>query len=155
MPSDVRIRARGEADLPALGALLAEVHRSDSYPADPRRACAAWLVEGERPGDPAWVAESDGRLLGHVALERDAGVVRRLFVAPTARGLGVATALMDAIEGGARRLDVVDLDRAAIALYEGRGWVRTGSYVGDWTAGDGKPARVLTYELGRRGRGRG
>jgi len=47
-----------------------------------------------------WVAEENGRLLGHVALERkkDAAVLRSLVVVPSAQGQGLGRLLMDLAE---------------------------------------------------------
>jgi GNAT superfamily N-acetyltransferase len=96
----------------------------------------------------AWVAELDGRLVGHVSLSRSgegdlapglwsrrsgasedsAAVVGRLFVAPRARGHGIGALLIGrAVEEARRRglhpvLDVVASDTAAAALYERLGW---------------------------------
>lgn len=50
-----------------------------------------------------WVAEENGRLVGHVALERtaDAAVLRSLAIAPAAQGRGLARRLMDLAESEA------------------------------------------------------
>jgi len=50
-----------------------------------------------------WVAEAEGRVVGHVALEAtaDAAVLRSLVVAPEARGQGLGGRLMDLAEGEA------------------------------------------------------
>ncbi|MGA2080770.1 MAG: GNAT family N-acetyltransferase [Holophaga sp.] len=47
-----------------------------------------------------WVAEEDGRLLGHVALEptADAAVLRSLVVIPEAQGRGLARLLTERVE---------------------------------------------------------
>ncbi|OIK25086.1 GNAT family N-acetyltransferase [Streptomyces malaysiense] len=126
--------------------LLAEVHRRDGYPEN-------WP---ERPGDwlarpslfAAWVAELEGRIVGHVGLSdggaedrapglwsRRAGVpveatavLSRLFVSPAVRGRGVGALLMERAAGEARRrgrhpvLDVLTSDTSAVALYERLGW---------------------------------
>ena len=49
------------------------------------------------------MAEEDGRLVGHVALERtaDAAVLRSLAVAPSAQGRAGKTRLMDLAESEA------------------------------------------------------
>lgn len=58
-----------------------------------------------------------------------------IFVAPWARGYGVAGRLVDAIEAAARvaRIEVLNTDlrdtqKAAMHLYEGRGFVRWGTH---------------------------
>lgn len=50
-----------------------------------------------------WVAEENGRPVGHVALERtaDAAVLRSLAIAPAAQGRGLARRLMDQAESEA------------------------------------------------------
>src|SRR5262249_42862519 len=79
----------------------------------------------------AWVAEAGGEVAGHVLLT-DAGEgaasIKRLFVAPAARGHGLGGALFDAacaeaVARGLRpELVVAETDRAAIRLYERGGW---------------------------------
>ncbi|MEW1718098.1 GNAT family N-acetyltransferase [Streptomyces sp. NPDC093109] len=141
-----RIRPREKGDLEACAQALAEVHRGDGYPVNWPEFPADWLAS---PGQQAaWVAELDGRVVGHVALspagdgdaapglwsERTgrpaagAAVVSRLFVSPSARGHGIGALLMDrAVRDAAARglhpvLDVVASDTAAAALYERLGW---------------------------------
>jgi GNAT superfamily N-acetyltransferase len=119
-------RARTDADLAACAELLRAVHTRDGYPlylpADP----AGWLSPPTLRA--AWVAELDGRVVGHAALCRpsagdeapgrwaatgtperpgrrgdvaDPVVVSRLFVSPAARGLGIGAALLDHVRGEA------------------------------------------------------
>ncbi|MGW2226019.1 GNAT family N-acetyltransferase [Streptomyces formicae] len=143
----LRIRERDETrDTDACVGLLAEVHESDGYPVNWPAAPGDWLA-GDAPLG-AWVAELDGRVVGHVRLspaeaddaapvlwsERagaDVGataVVSRLFVAPGARGHGIGALLMNRVEREARGrglhpvLDVVSTDASAAALYERLGW---------------------------------
>ncbi len=78
------------------------------------------------------VALSDGLPLGCVALKgngSDTGEIKRLWIAPAARGLGLARRLMDEAETEARMLGHkslrLDTNRAlteAIALYRHLGW---------------------------------
>jgi hypothetical protein len=56
------IRPRNDADLDALVAILQESHRTDGYPPMAEHVTANWLTE---KGDPAWVADLDGVLVGH------------------------------------------------------------------------------------------
>ena len=126
--------------------VLAEVHAADGYPmrwpADP----VAWL----RPDAEGWVAEQDGRILGHVLLEaRDgATTISRLFVAPGGRRRGLGERLLDAARAAASArglavtLEVVDSGAAAIALYRRLGWQHTGTGPGGWLTPDGVPATV-------------
>ncbi|WP_234311829.1 GNAT family N-acetyltransferase [Streptomyces griseus] len=126
-------------------AVLAAVHEDDGYPMDWPARPADWLTP--RSLLSAWVAELDGRVVGHVVLSHSeegdvapglwsarrpgagaAAVVNRLFVSPAARGRGIGAALMEraAREASARGLhpvlDVVATDTAATALYERLGW---------------------------------
>jgi GNAT superfamily N-acetyltransferase len=144
----VVVRRRTEADLEVLGQLTARVRAADDYPTylpddDYRRFL-------KRPAQlAAWVAELDGRICGHVALNPgaspavmralhdagivgDVGVVARLLVDPDARRRGVArdllqTARAEAVaQQRAPVLDVVESAQAAIALYRSAVWVEVG-----------------------------
>jgi DNA-binding MarR family transcriptional regulator/GNAT superfamily N-acetyltransferase len=85
-----------------------------------------------RPRGAFLVAMSDGVPLGCVGLKGTGGdmaEVKRLWVAPSARGLGLAKRLMEATEAAARDLAIkmlrLDTNRAlpeAIALYRNSGW---------------------------------
>ncbi len=78
------------------------------------------------------IARSDGMPVGCCALQGDGsrtGEVKRLWVSPAARGLGLATRLMNAAEDHARSLGMtllrLDTNRtltAAIAMYRAQGW---------------------------------
>jgi GNAT superfamily N-acetyltransferase len=155
-----RIRLRTDDELGECVGVLEAVHRADRYPIhwpdDPGR----WL--SPRALLNAWVAESDGRIVGHIGLraatadvsasvwsdatglppERLASITR-FFVSCDSRAAGVGGALLDAAcaEAGARglhpALDVVETNHDAIRLYEQRGWRRVGSQ--PWPAAqDGK-----------------
>lgn len=105
-----------------------------------------WLMQPSLVA--AWVAELDGRIVGHIGLSRSeaddaapvlwssregvssaaVAVVNRLFVAPTARGHGIGALLMTRVMREAKErglhpvLDVVASDTSAVALYERLGW---------------------------------
>ncbi len=94
-------------------------------------------------GDPAsgmWLAYLGDEVVGCVALRRlesipRAGECKRLYVKPSARGNRVADKLMDALEVFARDeglewiyLDTYDDLKAAISLYERRGYERCERY---------------------------
>lgn len=126
--------------------VLAEVHQRDGYPVNWPDQPVEWLSHASVWG--AWVAELDGRVVGHVSLSRSGdgdlapglwsdrsgasreltAVVSRLFVAPQARGHGFGALLIGrAMEEARGRglhpvLDVVASDTAAAALYERLGW---------------------------------
>jgi GNAT superfamily N-acetyltransferase/DNA-binding MarR family transcriptional regulator len=78
------------------------------------------------------IAESDGLLVGCVGLkgdDSDVAEIKRLWVAPSARGLGLAYRLMEAVENVARRRSIkilrLDTNRAlsgALHLYRTLGW---------------------------------
>lgn len=146
--ASVEVRSRSDGDVPACLALLRDVQRTDRYPSTVTDLAAFLLPEHEIA---AWVAAVDGNVLGHVALhqpptsatidlvatgtampfERHA-VVSRLFVAPQARGRGLARSLLRTALEQARAdrlravLDVGHDFTAAIALYEAEGWSRFG-----------------------------
>lgn len=99
------------------------------------------------PGDPGelrpprgifLIADCDTRPVGCVALRTDApgvGEVKRLWIAPEARGLGLATRLMAAVQDHARamgfhtlRLDTNGALTEAVALYRRAGWTEIPRY---------------------------
>ncbi|MEV5978949.1 GNAT family N-acetyltransferase [Streptomyces sp. NPDC052114] len=143
----LRVRERAaERDTEACIGVLAQVHRTDGYPVNWPDRPGDWLDGGDGYG--AWVAELDGRVVGHVGLFRPgagdaapalwaeragvgvdaAAVVGRLFVAPDARGHGIGALLMGRVAREARSrglhpvLDVVSSDASAAALYERLDW---------------------------------
>jgi GNAT superfamily N-acetyltransferase len=143
------IRVRTEDDLDALVGALALVAEADGYPtrwpADP----AGWIRSSAVID--AWVADDGGDLLGNVNLrwpgdqapvtmwrarggDEECALVSRLFVVPSARRRGLGLALLDAACARAadlgRRpvLDVVDDNRAAVAMYRRLGWIELGRY---------------------------
>ena len=78
------------------------------------------------------VAMSDGLPIGCVGLKgtgSEIAEIKRLWVAPAARGLGLGRSLMDAAENAARRLCIrvlrLDTNSAlpeALGLYRSTGW---------------------------------
>ena len=90
------------------------------------------------PADPAryrpplgafLIASRDGQPLGCVALSIPDDEVKRLWIAPEARGQGLARRLMQAVEDQARamglamlRLDTNASLTEALALYRSMGW---------------------------------
>ncbi len=87
-----------------------------------------------------WLAHISDEVVGCVVLRQlasipRAGECKRLYVRPSARGMRVADKLMDALEAFARDeglewiyLDTYDDLKAAIALYERRGYERCERY---------------------------
>ena len=144
----VIIRVRTEEDLDQCERLARIVHEIDGYPpylpGDLRTFIGAGAIT-------AWVAETSGEIVGHVALNQGSspavmklasdttgepsqhlGVVARLLVSPSARrkGLGrslLRTAASNAVHRGLRPiLDVATMFEGAIRLYEACGWHRAG-----------------------------
>ena len=146
------IREKSESDTVACVELLLRVHERDRYPLRlPQNAQGFITTEHE---SAAWVAERDGRIVGHVALHHASGdptlgaaqratglaadrlvVVSRLFTDPCLRRAGVGRALLRhatkyAESGGQRAvLDVGQSLTAPIALYEAEGWERVEALV--------------------------
>lgn len=150
------VRPRTAGDLDEAVAVLSRVHDLDGYPTTPPSDPVAWL-DGPRTR-ASFVAEMDGRIVGHVSravaegdqaavlwaerLGRPTGelaVVKRLFVDPSSRGRGVARRLLERIVADAHRnglhpvLDVDASSASANALYERAGWQRVGSIELTWT----------------------
>jgi ribosomal protein S18 acetylase RimI-like enzyme len=96
------------------------------------------------PGRALFVARLDGVIAGSAQLIRPprnneaqafSAQLTSTFVAPWARGHGLARGLLAAVEQAARRagvailnLDVRDTQRAAIRLYESAGYTRWGTH---------------------------
>lgn len=131
--SDVPIVLADPASPPSLAALAA-------YFAELDRRFPGGFDPGP-PADPALyrpphgvflIAPDDDLPLGCVALSRDdaeSGEVKRLWVAPAARGKGLARRLMAAVEAQARamglrllRLDTNGTLTEAVAFYTREGW---------------------------------
>jgi GNAT superfamily N-acetyltransferase len=144
----VLIRAKTEADTTACLDLLLRVHERDGYPLHiGPEDVPEFFLSGREVA--AWVAELDGRIVGHVALhwtpgyptlavaQRASGrpaedllLVARLFVASDLRGTGLGRDLLRLATGHAQSLgrravlDVGQTLSAAVALYESEGWSR-------------------------------
>ncbi|WP_344249549.1 GNAT family N-acetyltransferase [Isoptericola hypogeus] len=164
----VVVRDRVPADLPALAEVLAAQRPASGYP---HRWPLPFPVEEflVRPDEErAWVAESGGRMLGHVSVTTvpddrygaiwsagagrpvaELGCVSVLFVAPAAQGRGVGGALLDVAVAHLRDqdrtpvLDVDDRDGVAHAVYLHRGWRVVGEARFDWQRPEAPPARLL------------
>lgn len=149
--SDIEIRPTIPAELDALAHVLVDVYEADGYPVEGVDDPKSWLELPNPIGQ--WTALRNGSPIGHVAVLRpsptdgapalleeqqgvnlvDIAVVARLFVAPNARGGGVGNELLGKAERAAHLhgyrlvLDVLDKDRAAIAMYKARGWAALGA----------------------------
>lgn len=164
---DTVVRPRTNEDLAPAAAALVRVHHLDGYPVEGVSDPIAWLTPDGLV--EAWVAELDGRVVGHAALvtatdSDDAArlwsahsgtpvseilVLARLFVDPDARGHKLGEDLTRAIMNAAARrgrplvLDVMTKDTAAIRLYERLGWRRIGTVT--HTFGDGHETPAVCY----------
>lgn len=156
------IRPRRPEDVPVLVEVLLAQQPLTRYPV---RNPLPFPVEDflhARDAQAAWVAQIDGRVVGHVcwtsgpdpttaavtACARahhcdvsELGWVSALFVALGAGGQGVGRRLLatavDAIRGSDRRpcLEVVDLNPVAGRLYRSTGWVEVLRTRPEWLAG--------------------
>lgn len=147
----VAVRPRRPEDLPALLGVLQCTHEQEGYPVRAAAVNADWLADPVELG--GWVAHSDARPLGHVALHRAKGpclpvwtagagcaahelaVVSRLFTDRTVAGSGTAL-LGHAVEQAQalRRRAVLETDvlSPALGFYLRRGWRQVGTAVQQW-----------------------
>ena len=105
---------------------------------DPGPDTPQGLEEMRPPGGIFLLAEEGAALLGCVALRTLApgvGEIKRLWVSPSARGMGLAGRLMQAVEDSARsfghrtlRLDTNGTLTEALAFYRRRGWTEIPRY---------------------------
>jgi ribosomal protein S18 acetylase RimI-like enzyme len=156
------IRLRQPSDLPELVRVLQAVYEADGYP-DVWPTDPLAFVENADPL-AAWVAEADGQVVGQVlvcSLEPDnawsAGSssdlveIKRLFVSPSAQGLGLAQQLMQtALAEAARRscravLETRADNEAANRFYQRGGWQRAGTVRAIWTDADGQHPQMQLY----------
>lgn len=165
-PTAVTVRPRVDVDLDAAAQALVAVHAVDGYPVEGVDDPHAWLLPEGMIG--AWVAELDGRLVGHVILSEPQGedavvmwqaqsgatdteiaVLARLFVHPDARGhsagrqLTTAAALHAAKIGRRCVFDVMTKDTVAIQLYERLGCERLGETM--HVFGDSQQVPAICY----------
>ena len=162
----VVVRDRRDDDLPALAVVLAEQQAISQYPV---RWPLPFPVEEflVRPGEErAWVAELDGRVVGHVAVYELEGDLRDHFVAATGTedlaelavlfvaadviGTGVGGMLHDtAVDwivstGRQPVLDVVAVHARAVEVYRHRGWEAVGEVRPVWLAEDFPMLTLMT-----------
>ena len=148
----VVIRRKHHVDANACLELARLTHEVDGYPKYLPGDLDAFVNDAAEMA--AWVAESAGRLVGHVAVHAATAdpassiassatglaaeqmlVIARLMVHPKARRKGVGRQLLDTATSyaAARQLmpilDVSQESDAAIALYEDLGWRRAGPLV--------------------------
>jgi GNAT superfamily N-acetyltransferase len=145
------IRERVDDDLDVCVGLLRDVHELAGYPINWPADAGKWLTPDDGLG--CWVAVSDGRVVGHVALTTngaDGAAVERLFVDPKATRAGIGRQLLDhcvttaAQLGRKLSLEVVDNRGAAVTLYRRAGWRETGRSAIDW--GGDQASAVLHFD---------
>lgn len=159
------IRPRRPDDLPALADALAQQQPFSRYPF---RWPLPFPVEDflARPNEEqAWVAEVDGRPVGHVMVGRprpeeadafahlagtsDLGCVSVLFVAREEQGTGIGGALLDRAvdwvheQGRLPVLDVVQSHGTALAVYRHRGWTVVGDLRPPWLPDHEEPLLLM------------
>lgn len=172
--TEVTIRSRRDDDLPALIDILQRQQPETEYPFHwpPSMPVEQFI---RRDGEmAAWVAEVDGAVAGHVALQRvqddelgrmwsDAhGVpvemlrcISVLFADRRLAGRGIGSALLrtateEALrDGGAPVLDVVPHHLEPLNLYRRRGWLEVGRYRTEWLPEDVEPVHVMIYPRDR------
>lgn len=153
----VSVRPRAADDVPHLVRLLGDQQAGSGYPVRwplpyPTEEFVVRATELA-----AWVAEVDGRVVGHVSLlalgtgwDTDAWVagtglepsamaaVGVLFVDPARSGLGIGSRLLTTAVEQARALgrlpvlDVVQESQRAVALYRRHGWQEVGRVRPPW-----------------------
>lgn len=121
-----------EASRYCLGEYYAELARRFEEGFEVSRSRDPDAGDMRRPRGTFLVAFSDGLPIGCAGLKGSGGQVaevKRLWVSPAARGLGLAHRLMAAVEDAARSLGIttlrLDTNRAlseAVALYRNAGW---------------------------------
>lgn len=160
------VRRRGAEDITQLAEILAAQQRFSRYPF---RWPLPFPVEQfivRESEEAAWVAERDGRLVGHVSVGRpradlaaafaavtgaaDVATVSVLFVDRSAQGSGVGGRLLDTAVGWAREhrrlpvLDVFPSHGAALAVYRHRGWHEVGQHHPAWLPEGEEPLILMT-----------
>lgn len=160
------VRAIQDADIAGAAAALVEVHATDGYPVEGVERPEEWIRSSAVLH--AWVAQSEQRIVGHVAVmhprgedavtlwrarssdqEAHVGVLARLYVVREARGATLGEKLVQAAMDYARQhdmrlvLDVMTKDVSAIRLYERMGWQAIGEATHQY--GDDQQAAAICY----------
>jgi GNAT superfamily N-acetyltransferase len=166
--SDVSLRPRRDADVPLLIDILVRQQAQTRYPL--RWPWPGDLVDFLRRESEleAWVAEIDGRVVGHVAIEsvaddelgqmwataHDVPITELRCISVlyadrrvARRGIGsalLAQATQRALaNGGAPVLDVVAGHLEPLRLYLSRGWLEVGRLRPDWLPASEEPVCVM------------
>jgi GNAT superfamily N-acetyltransferase len=176
-PTRLAIRSATEADIDVLRGVLARANEpfrglvADSLFTS--YLASAMDVEGRLGEGDVLTAETDGAIVGTITFYRDAGDegmpihfpdhtagIRATAVDPSARGLGIGRALVDACiaraaDDGARAvgLHTATFMNAAVRIYERSGFVRAPRYDFEWSQffpgrpGDVEPALAYLLDL--------
>lgn len=167
---DVLVRPRSDDDFPTLIDILGRQQAETQYPFHwpPRHSGSAVGFLRRSSELSAWVAELDGTVAGHVALQSVAdddlgrlwaaahgvpvGRLRCISVLYADRRLprrGIGSALLAAAteralaDGGAPVLDVVAGHVEALNLYRSRGWEEVGRFRPDWLPDTEEPVHLM------------
>ncbi|QGN59386.1 GNAT family N-acetyltransferase [Nostocoides sp. HKS02] len=165
---EVVVRKRVPQDIAVLVEVLAAQRPHTGYPQNWPLPFPAERFIARSDEDAAWAAELDGRVVGHVAVERvqpgleadlwTAGTGRSreqlaavavLFVDHTVQGRGVGTALLSTAVAAIREsgrtpvLDVVQETTSAVALYRRTGWQVVGEGRPSWLPADHLPVLFM------------
>lgn len=168
------VRARSDTDIPTLCAVLAAQQQDSGYPL---RWPLPFPVEefvARDSEEQAWVAEVDGRPVGHVAIvgivERNDGIARCwteaagvgidelacvsvLFVDRDVQGQGIGGVLLATAVAWARGrgrvpvLDVVQRDGVAAEVYRHSGWQEVGQARPAWLRDAEPPVLLMMLPL--------
>jgi DNA-binding MarR family transcriptional regulator len=116
-----------------LAEYVGELNRRSDRGFDPSVGATALPHEVRPPAGQFFVAYRDGEAIGCGAVKHHAGApaeIKRMWIAPAARGLGLGRRLLEALEacalaGGARvaHIETSATLPEAIALYQSAGWI--------------------------------
>ena len=117
---------------------VAELNRRSERGFDPSAGATALPHEVRPPAGQFFVAYLHGEAIGCGAVKHHAGApseIKRMWIAPAARGLGLGRRLLDELEacalaGGARvaRIETSAVLTEALALYRATGWVEVPAF---------------------------
>jgi GNAT superfamily N-acetyltransferase len=166
--TEVVVRDRTGADIAALARVLADQQPHSGYPQNWPLPYPVESFIARADEDAAWVAELEGRVVGHVAVSRvqpgleadlwtvgagrpreELAAVAVLFVDHTMVGKGVGKALLaravTAIRESGRTpvLDVVQETASAVELYRRSGWQVVGEGRPWWLPDDHLPVLFM------------
>lgn len=161
----ITVRLRSADDVAGLAEILAAQQQFSRYPF---RWPLPFPVEQfivRESEEAAWVAELDGRLVGHVSVGRpradlaeafagatgagEVATVSVLFVDRSAQGSGAGGRLLDTAVSWARErgrlpvLDVFPSHGAALAVYRHRGWREIGQHHPAWLPEGEEPLLLM------------